>query len=124
MRFLKRNQFLLIFVATLIFCSVIVIRQFLANEWGHVDLLEDFIVLHDTGKTRGEERLYQMLVQELPGLPSRVLIADKQQLTLQFSTNKPPPEDLVWKYYISVQNELKSRTDERVAQALKRAGSE
>jgi len=124
MRFLKRNQFLLVFVAVIIFCSVMVMRQFLVNQWEHVDLREDFIVLHDTEKTRGAERLYQLLIQELPDLPDRALIDDEQRLTILFASQKPPPEDLIWKYYVSVQNELKSRTDERVTQALKRAGNE
>lgn len=101
-----------------------VMRQFLVNQWEHVDLREDFIVLHDTEKTRGAERLYQLLIQELPDLPDRALIDDEQRLTILFASQKPPPEDLIWKYYVSVQNELKSRTDERVTQALKRAGNE
>jgi hypothetical protein len=122
MRFLKRHQFFLAFVAVLFLCSVMVIRQYLVNQWAHVDRREDFILLHDQGKARGTERLYQMLIQELPALPDRALIADQQRLTILFLSQKPPPDDLLWKYYVSVQNELQRRTDERVARALKRAG--
>jgi hypothetical protein len=122
MRFLKRHQFFLAFVAVLILCSVMVIRQYLANQWRHTDLREDFILLHDQGKAQGAERLYQLLIQELPQLPDRELIADQQRLNVLFLSQKPPPDDLLWKYSISVQNELQRRTNARVARALKRAG--
>lgn len=121
MRFLKRHQFFLALVAVLIFCSVMVIRQYLVNQWKHVDLREDFILLHDQGQTQGAERLYQMLIQQLPQLPAHDLIADEQRLA-PLVASKPSEEDLIWKYYVSVQNELQRRTDQRVARALKRAG--
>ena len=124
MRFLKRHQFFLAFVAVLVLCSVMVIRQFLANQWQHVDLREDFILLHDQGHAREGERLYQMLIQELPQLPDRVLIADQERFTLLFLSQKPAPDDLLWKYSVSVQNELQRRSDQRVARALKRAGGQ
>jgi hypothetical protein len=124
MRILKRHQLFLAFVVVLLFCSVMVIRQFLVNQWKHVDLREDFILLHDEGHPRADARLYQMLIQELPSLPDRALIADEQRLTLLFLPQKPPAEDLLWKYYVSVQNELQRRTTQRVARALKLAGSQ
>lgn len=120
MRFLKRHKFFLVFVAVLVFCSVMVIRQYLANQWQHVDLREDFILLHDQGHPRADARLYQMLIQQLPSLPNRALIADEQRFKLLFIPHKPPPEDLLWKYYVSVQNELHRRLNERVVRALKR----
>src|SRR5665213_2380172 len=80
MRFLKRHKFFLVFLGVLVLCSVMVIRQFLVNQWKHVDLREDFILLHDEGQTKGAEQLYQMLIQELPNLPDRALIADEQRL--------------------------------------------
>ena len=122
MRFVRHNKFFLVFLASLVLCSVLVIRQYLVNQWEHVDLREDFILLHDQGQARGAERLYQMLIQELPQLPDRALIADQQRLTVLFLPQKPPPEDLLWKYYVSVQNELQRRTDERLARALKHTG--
>lgn len=124
MRFLKRHQFFLAFLAVLVLCSVMVVRQYLINQWAHVDLREDFILLHDEEKAKGAERLYQLLVQELPRLPDHALIADQQRFTVLFLSQKPPPEDLLWKYYVSVQNELHRRTARRVTQALEHAGSE
>lgn len=121
MRFLKRHQFFLAFVVVLLFCSVMVIRQYLANQWKHTDLREDFILLDDQRHTQAAARLYQVLIQELPSLPDRELIADQQRLTVLFLSQKPPPEDLLWKYYVSVHNELRLRTNQRVVRALKRA---
>lgn len=124
MRFLKRHKFILAFVAILIFCSVMVVRQYIVNQWRHIDLREDLILLHYEGHFRSEEKIYQMLIQELPSLPDHSLIADEQRFKLLFISKKPPPQDLLWKYYVSVQNELRSRTNERVARAKKRAGTE
>lgn len=124
MRFLRRHKFFLAFVTVLIFCSVMVVRQYVVNQWSHVELREDFILLHDQAKTKGSEKLYQVLIQQLPELPDHELIDDQQRFTVLFLSHKPPPEDLLWKYYVSVQNELKQRTAARVARALKRARSE
>jgi hypothetical protein len=124
MRFLKRHHVFLAFVAVLVFCSVMVVRQYLINQWEHVDLREDFLLLHDERRPEATARLYQMLIQELPGLPDHALVDDEQRLAFVLAQENPPPDDLVWKYRVSVQNELQRRTDERVARALKRAGSE
>lgn len=123
MRFLKRHQFFLVFVAVLLLCSVMVIRQYLVNEHQHVDLREDFIVLCEEGKVQGAERLYQMLVQELPKVADRVLVDDEQRLAFALSQKQLMDADLLRKYYVSVQNELKQRIPGRVARAQARAGT-
>lgn len=121
MRFIRRHQFFLAFVVVLFFCGVMVIRQYIVNQWEHIDLREDFILLHDTGHAKEAERLYQFLIQELPQIPDRALIGDEQRFDELFASNKPSPNDLMWKYSISVQNELQNRSNERVNRALKRA---
>lgn len=123
MRFLKHHQFFLAFVAVLLLCSVMVVRQYLANQYKHVDLREDLVVLCDEGKTRGAERLYQMLVQELPKIPDRMLVDDEQRLAFVLAQKQLSDDDLLRKYFISVQNELKHRIPERVARAQARAGT-
>lgn len=124
MRFLRRHQFFLVFAGVLVLCSVLVVRQYMADQSAHVDLREDLILLDDGGHPRGAERLYQLLIQQLPGLPDRALIADEQRLAFLFLQKKPSEEDLVWKYYVSVQNELRQRNDRRIARALRRARSD
>src|SRR5439155_8607454 len=68
MRFLRQNQYLLVFVGVLILSSVLVIRQFMANQSAHIDRREDFILLHDRDEKKACAWLYQRLIQELPAL--------------------------------------------------------
>ncbi|MDE3066723.1 MAG: hypothetical protein KGJ60_04140 [Verrucomicrobiota bacterium] len=124
MRFLNRHRFFLIFLGVLVFCDVLVVRQFLVNQWAHANLREDFILLNGQNRPRTAERLYQQLIQELPGLPVHVLLEDDQRLTWLVDQTHPSSDDLVWKYHISVQNELQRRLPQRMRRALKRAGSE
>ncbi|HEU5396333.1 MAG TPA: hypothetical protein VFV81_04145 [Verrucomicrobiae bacterium] len=121
MRFLFRHRFAVAFVLVLLGCSLLVVRQYWVNQWQHVDLREDFIVLDLQGQAAGATRLYQLLVQQLPGLPDRALIDDEDRLAVLFLQKKFPDEDLVAKYYVGVQNELQRRNEQRVARALKRA---
>jgi hypothetical protein len=122
MRFPRRHRYLLIFSFVLILCSFMVIREYLAREWAHVDLREDFILLHQKGLLPQTERLYQLLIQDLPSLPDRSLLDDYSRTQSLVDATETPKDDLVWKYSISVKNELDRRLDERVARALKRAG--
>ena len=124
MSFLKRHRLFLLFIIVFSICGVLVIRQYRVNRWKHVDLRENFILLHNENHPNADARLYQVLIQELPFLPDRELIADEQRLDLLFQPQKPSPDDLLWKYYVSVQNELQRRAPQRVARALKQAGSQ
>ena len=124
MRFLKRHRFFLLFVVVFSICGVLVIRQYRINQLKHIDLRENFILLHDEDRPQADARLYQMLIQELPSLPDGELISDEQRLSLLFLPQKPSPDDLLWKYYVSVRNELQRRTPQRVARALKQAESQ
>jgi hypothetical protein len=121
MRFLRRHQSLLLAVAVLLFSSVMAIRQFMANQMAHVELREDFILLHERGNGKETERLYQMLVQDLPGLNTRGLVEDLQRTALLMNPTKPEPESLLWKYHQCVKNEMFRRSEARAAHALKRA---
>jgi len=121
MRFLRRNQSLILSLAVMIFCSVMVVRQYLANQTAHLELREDFLLLLERGHGRESEHLFQMLVQDLPKLNTRSLVEDLQRTTLLVDRAKPEPESLLWKYQQSVKNEMFRRADARAARALKRA---
>ncbi len=121
MRFLRRHQFLLCFLAVLIFSSVMVVRQFPANQSAHVELREDFILLHERGQTQPEERLYQLLVQQLPELNDKTLVDDLQRTAMLLDSKTPQLDNLIWKYQAGVKNELQKRSERRLAQALARA---
>lgn len=121
MRFLRRHQSLVLALAVLVFCSVMVVRQYLANQTAHVELREDFLLLHERGNATETERLYQMLVQDLPDLNTRGLIEDLQRTALLIDRAKPEPESLLWKYQQCVKNEMFRRSEARATHALKRA---
>jgi len=121
MQFLRRNQFLLCFLAVLVFSCVMVTRQFRANQSAHVELREDFLLLEEQREAKPAERLYQFLVQELPDLDEKGLVDDLQRTSMLVDPKAPETDSLVWKYYVSVKNELQRRSQRRIARALERA---
>src|SRR5690242_6086185 len=98
MRFFRRRPYLLCFLAVLVFSSVLVQRQFLANQSAHVELREDFLLLHERGERKPSERLYQVLIQQLPDLNDKSLAEDWQRTRLLVDPKSPDLESLVWKY--------------------------
>src|SRR5262245_46642564 len=121
MQFLRRNQYLLLALAVLIFASVLVVRQFLANQSAHVQRLEDFLLLHDRGEIKLCEHRYQLLVQELPELNDRALVQDLQRTAMVVDAKTPQLDSLVWKYHVSLRNELKRRSEKRLEAATQHA---
>ena len=121
MRFLQRQQYVLGFLAVLVFCCVMVLRQVIANQAAHIQRREDFILLHDRSETKACEWAYQRLIQELPGLNERILVDDLIRTSLLVDPKTPDLDNLVWKYYASVKQELQRRADRRIARALEQA---
>jgi len=124
MRFFRQNQYVLLFLAVLVFSSVMVINQFLANQSAHAQRREDFIVLQERGDTRTCSWLYQRLIQELPGLSERSLVEDLSRTSMLVDTKKPEVESLIWKYYVSVKKELQRRAERRIDRVVARAQKE
>ena len=123
MRFLQRNKFALLFLALLTTSSVLALRQFQANQTAHVELREDFILLHEQNETQSAGRLYQMLIQQLPRLSDADLVNDLQRLSLLRGTNPPSDHDLLWKLQVSANNELQKRARARIERARARAAA-
>ncbi|MBI3853897.1 MAG: hypothetical protein HY298_27035 [Verrucomicrobia bacterium] len=121
MRFLRRNQYLLCFLAVLVFSCVMVLRQLMANQSAHVEMREDFLLLHDRGEAKASERLYQLLIQQLPDLSDKSLVDDLQRTSLLVDLKTPDLQNLVWKYGVSVKRELQKRSERRLSRALERA---
>ena len=92
----------------------------MANQSAHIQRREDFILLHDRAKDKACEWLYQRLIQELPELPDRALVDDLIRTSLLVDPKTPDLQNLVWKYYVSVKNELQKRAEKRVEVALAR----
>ena len=118
MQFLHRNRSALLTVAVLIFSSVMVVRQYLANQSVHTSQVEDFLLLHERNEIQSCEHLYQVLIQQLPRIGDRELVQDLQRTSMIVDPKTPQLENLIWKYQVSVKNELKRRADKRISKLL------
>jgi hypothetical protein len=118
MRFLRRRQYLLCFLSVLVCASVLVIRQFQLNQSAHIELREDFLLLHDRGEAKACDAFYQQLIQALASLDEKNLVDDLQRTRLLVDPKTPDVENLVWKYYVSVNNELQRRSEQRLKRIL------
>ena len=121
MHFLRQHRFMLLFFALLVFCSVMVLKQFNANQSKHVELREAFILLHTRGYTNEAERLYQRLLREMPELPNKRLIDDFQRTLLLVDPYTQQTNNLIWKYHWTVSNELDRRSESTLVRARKLA---
>jgi len=127
MRFLRSNRFGLIFFVLLIFCSAMVVRQFVVNQSRHVELREAFILLHNNqGYPQETERLFRRLMRELEGLPNKALMDDYQQTLMLVDPATQHQDNLIWRYHLSVRNELRKRSEGTLTlqRALKMAEEE
>ncbi len=121
MQFLRRHQYLLCFLGVLVLASVLVVRQFLANQAAHVELREDFLLLHERGEATACDALYEKLIEALPELDEKSLVDDLQRTRLLIDPKTPDVSNLVWKYYVSVKKELEHRSERRLARVLGRS---
>ncbi len=121
MRFLRQHRFTLAFLALLVFCSVMVIRQLHAQESKRVELREAFILLHTRGYTNEAARLYHHLLMDLYKLPNDQLLDDFQRTLLLVDPTSHQPDNLIWKYHWTVSNELERRSETSLMRALKLA---
>src|SRR5438093_7898696 len=99
MRPFRGNRFALIFFALLIFCSAMVVRQFMVNQSKHVELREAFILLWSKGYKPEAERLFTRLMRQLQSLPNKALMDDYQRtLMLVEDPARPQQANLIWRY--------------------------
>jgi len=124
MRLFRGNRFALIFFVLLIFCSAMVVRQFMVNQSRHVDLRECFILLYFKGYKPEAERLFKRLMRELDVLPNKALMDDYQRTLMLVDPTTQQPNNLVWKYHWTVSNELEKRSEGTLQRALKMAEEE
>ena len=124
MRFFRSNRFALIFFVLLIFCSAMVVRQFMANQSRHDELREYFILLYSKGyKPEAEEaeQLFNRLLGELEGLSNKALMEDYQRTLMLVDPATQQPENLIWRYHWTVSNELEKRSESTLLRARKLA---
>ena len=124
MRFFQGNRFALIFFVLLIFCSAMVVRQFMVNQSRHVELREYFILLYSKGYKPEAERLFRRLMRELDVLPNKALMDDYQRTLMLVDPATQQPDNLIWRYHWTVSNELEKRSESTLRRALKMAEEE
>ena len=124
MRFFRGNRFALIFFVLLMFCSAMVVRQFMANQSRHVELREAFILLYYKGYKPEAERLFKRLMRELDVLPNKALMEDYQRTLMLVDPAVQQPDNLIWRYHWTVSNELEKRSESTLLRALKMAEEE
>jgi len=120
-RFLRQYRFVLIFLALLVFCSVMIIRQFNVRQSRHVDYREAFILLQTGGYTNEAKLLYQYLLRELPRLSNKSLIEDWQRTVILVDPGVDQPMNLIWRYHWTVRKEMEVRSVSSIEHARKLA---
>lgn len=121
MHFLYRNRHFLLTVAVVLFAAVMAVRQFQINQSGHTERLEDFILLQEQDDAKLSEHRYQLLVQELPELGDKALVDDLRRTAMLVDPNAPQRDSLLWKYHVSLQNELRKRAERRLRRVQEQA---
>ncbi len=121
MNLVRQFRLHLLFAGFLVYSSTMVVRQIGANQSRHVELREAFILLNSRGYRPQAERLYQRLLNELEGLPNKLLLDDFQRTLTLVDPTRPNAENLVWDYHWTVSNELEKRSEASLERALKLA---
>jgi hypothetical protein len=118
MRFLRRYRFVLLFLLLLVFCSVMIIRQFRINQKHHEELREAFILLYIKGYAPESEILYKKLLQETPGLSDVQLLDDFQRTLLLIDPTSKQTNNLIYNYHWYVSKQLDIRSESTLTRAL------
>ena len=118
---MRQYQFVWSFLLLLVFCSVMVVRQFHANQAKHFELREAFILLHSRGYTNQAQRLYTRLLAEIDKVPNEVLYDDFQRTMMLVDPTVKQTNNLIWVYHWTVSNELEKRSEKTLVRALKLA---
>ncbi|SRR6266404_1246046 len=118
MRFMRRYKFVLLFLALVVFCSAMVVRQFEQNQTKHIELREAFILLWSKGYTDRAQRLYDRLLRDLQDESAQIIFLDYQRTLQLIDPTASHPENLIWRYHKTLSNELDSRNKAILARAL------
>lgn len=121
MTFVRRFRVWLAFGILLVFCSVMVVKQFQSNLSRHVELREAFILLEAKGYRPQAQRLYQKLIKELDSLPDEGLLDDYDRTLALIDPAASDSENLIWRYHWTVSNEMDQRSHSALGRALKMA---
>ena len=121
MRLFQQHKFTLVFLGLLVFCSVMVVRQYHENQSQHTELLNAFILLYTKGYTNQAERLYNRLLNDLEGLPEEKLFEDFQRTLIVVDPSIEQHDNLIWKYHWTVSHKMDENSERNLLRALKLA---
>ncbi|MDB6027863.1 MAG: hypothetical protein JWM68_4086 [Verrucomicrobiales bacterium] len=123
MRYFSANRYQLIFLALLVLCSVMVVRQFEARKEQHVKMRESFLLLYTRGYKPQAENLYHKLINDAYKLSIEQLQNDSSRLLLLVDpgSTESNSSNLIWNYYWTVNKELEKRDETILKQALRLA---
>jgi len=121
MRFLRQHKFTLLFLGVLVFCSVMVIRQFRWREGKHIELREAMILLQTGGYTNEAIKLYFRLWKDVENLSNRQLVEDWQRSVVLVDPSVHQPSNTIYQYYWTVRREMERRGEGIIERARKLA---
>jgi hypothetical protein len=110
MHSLRRNRFPVVFLALLVFCSAMVVRQFAANKSKHIKLRDEFIEQYRQGYREDAWKLYERLLRDLQVLPEQTLKDDLRRMSALVNPTNQQSENLIWRYQRTVSNEIEKRS--------------
>jgi hypothetical protein len=122
MKLFRRFRYPLLFLVVLLFCSVMIVRQFQRNVSKHVERREAFILLFVKGYRTEAFRLYERLLAEVPEMTNAQLLDDFQR-TLQVvnAVDKGGSGNLIYNYHWEVSKQMEIRAVDIVERAKKLA---
>jgi hypothetical protein len=128
MSFLRQHKFALLFLAVLVFCSVMVIRQM---EWTtgrkerkHIERREAMILLQTGGYTNEAASLYFRLWRDIEKLSNKQLVEDWQRAVVLIDPSLHQPSNTIYQYYWNVRQEMERRSEGAIEKARKLAAEE
>ena len=128
MNFVRRHRFVLMFLALLVFCSVMVIVQLEARRSSrankHTDLREAMILLQTGGYTNEADKLYLRLLRDLDQLSSKALLEDWQRTVILVDPTSNQSSNAIWRYYWTVRNQMEKRSESTIEHARRLANEE
>lgn len=131
MRVIQRHRFLILFLVVLVFCTVMIIRQFQLNRTleaarreAHAERREALILLCTKGYKDDAAKLFERLLKDVPALSIDQLVDDFQRTMLIVNPAEHHEENLIWRYHWTVSKQLEVRAYDVVDRARKIAEKE
>ncbi len=128
MLFLRQHKFTLLFLAVLVFCSVMVVRQVDwtqgRKERRHAELREAMILLQTGGYTNDAVKLYFRLWSDIDKLSNQQLVEDWQRAVVLVDPSLHQPSNTIYQYYWNIRNEMERRSENIIERARKLAGEQ